>query len=275
MRRRPGTLARPAGFSTRWWTPLRGGALVAALAVGCSGDGAEGRRPAPGDASSGGTFPDTVRGVVTLLEAGGATFRRCGDAVEYWVIEEPGADLSVAARGLAGEEAPLYAELQAETVPAPQAGAGSGYEGALRVRRWVYLAEEASGCGRLEGRAGGEEPAAERGGALPAGVAWRAQGNEPFWMAEVRAERIVVVRPGVDTVSVPLVEPATDGAGRTWSAETEAHRLELRLEEAPCTDSMSGFAFSHTARLALDGTEYTGCARPGPAAGVVAGGGPE
>jgi uncharacterized membrane protein len=264
MRRR----SRPFGSSsvpvTRGGGLLLGVALVGALASGCSGADREGRRPEAGDAGTGGAFPDTVRGVVTLQEAGGVTFRPCGQSTLLWVLEESGADLDVAARGLAGTGTPLYAELEAETVLPPRTGPGSGFQEALRVRRWVYLAEDTSDCGRLEDAAEGVDAGPEGGAALPAGVSWRAQGNEPFWMAEVREDRILVVRPGEDTVSVPSVEPAVEGASRRWRADTESHGLELTVDETPCVDSMSGFRFDHTARLRLDDRSYEGCARPGP-----------
>lgn len=240
--------------------------LAAALLAGCAGDVRDGRRPDPSEASAGGAFPDTVRGIVTVQSAGGAAFRPCGASGVYRVLEEPGADLGVAALGLADPGTPLYAELQAQREPAPSDAPGAGLEGVLRVRRWVYLAEDTSGCSRLEARPA--NAAAETGDAEPlsADVAWRARGNEPFWMAEVRSDRIVVVRPAVDTVSVPPVEPVAEGQARRWRAETEAHELDLVLSEEPCVDSMSGSRFGYTATLTLDGEELRGCARPGPAA---------
>lgn len=249
-------------------------ALASAVLGGCAGDGREGRRPDAAEASAGGAFPDTVRGVVTLRQSGGATFRPCDAGSEYWIVEEPGADLDVAARGLAEPGTPLYAELRAEQDAAPAQGPGSGFEGLLRVRRWVYLAEDTSRCAGSGERSGGAEREPGGGAVLPAGVAWRAQGNEPFWMAEVRDERIVVTRPAVDTVSVPPVEPVAEERTRTWRAETEAHTLELVVSEEPCVDSMSGFRFGYTATLRLDGEELAGCARPGPAAGIGSEAGP-
>ena len=240
--------------------------LATATLAACSGDVPDGRRPDPAEASAGGAFPDTVRGVVTLRETGDATFRPCGASRAYRVAEEPGADLDVAARGLAEPGTPLYAELEARVESPDPRVPEDGFDGVLRVRRWVYLAEDTSSCARIETGSAPPEEAPEGGGPLPEGVAWRAQGNEPFWMAEVRGDRIIVARPAVDTVSVPPVEPAVENGARRWRAETEAHTLELRLTEEPCVDSMSGFRFGYAATLTLDGESFTGCARPGPGA---------
>jgi len=242
------------------------GLLVAALLAACAGDAGDGRRPDPAEARAGGAFPDTVRGIVTLQRAGAATFQPCGAPGVYRVLEAPGADLGVAVRGLAEPGTPLYAELQAEAGPDSSSGPDSGFDGVLRVRRWVYLAEDASGCARLDDQPAAGEPEPEGGGPLPGDVAWRAQGNEPFWMAEVRADRIVVARPGLDTVSVPAVEPLVEATARRWRAKTEAHALELVASEEPCTDSMSGLRFDFVATLTLDGEELAGCARRGFAA---------
>jgi uncharacterized membrane protein len=240
--------------------------LAAALFAACAGDAGDGRRPDPAEARAGGAFPDTVRGIVTLQRAGGATFQPCDAEGVYRVLEAPGADLDVAARRLVEPGIPLYAELQAETGPDSTGGPDGGFDGVLRVRRWVYLAEDAPGCARLEDRPAAVEGEAEGGAPLAADVKWRAQGNEPFWMAEVRADRIVVVRPGLDTVSVPAVEPGAEGTTRRWRAETETHALELVASEEACYDSMSGLRFDFVATLTLDGQELAGCARRGPAA---------
>ncbi|MDT8322437.1 MAG: hypothetical protein RQ826_18130, partial [Xanthomonadales bacterium] len=166
-------------------------------------------------------------------------------------VESTGADLDLAARAVAGEGAPVYAELVAEGVELEDTG-----DSAVFVHRWVYLTQETSRC---------PEPVVEGGGPLPAGVQWRAMGNEPFWAADVTAEGIRVVRPGEDTVSVPPVSPDAEGGSRSWRAVTEAHTLVLEIVESRCTDSMSGFEFDHSSRLVLDGSEFAGCARRGPA----------
>jgi len=88
-----------------------------------------------------------------------------------------------------------------------------------------------------------------------------AHGNEPFWSIETHAGRVVYStpeKPGGETLDAQVSQ--ANGWTR-FEAQAGDVPLLLEVRKAPCSDDMSGFAFSHEARLTrVDGT-WTGCAR--------------
>jgi putative lipoprotein len=96
------------------------------------------------------------------------------------------------------------------------------------------------------------------------GVEFRASGNEPGWVLEMFADRLVFVGDyGATRASTP--RPALQeqpGSGeRAYAAVTEAHRLTVRVRRAPCVDTMSGEQFEASVEVELDGRPYRGCGR--------------
>lgn len=74
------------------------------------------------------------------------------------------------------------------------------------------------------------------------GVRFRAVGQEPGWILDVREW--------------------TAGAGRfVYRVETEAHRAAIVIDDEPCRDVMSGWPYESTVSMTLDGREYRGCGR--------------
>lgn len=91
---------------------------------------------------------------------------------------------------------------------------------------------------------------------------FHAGGNEPFWAVDTAT-------PGQFSYSTPeLIDgvslPATVSAQGGWTrfeASLNGAQLVLEVRKTPCTDSMSGFAFSHEARLTRPDGTWDGCAR--------------
>ncbi len=103
------------------------------------------------------------------------------------------------------------------------------------------------------------------------GVDFRALGNEPGWLLEVRdgghltfvgdygARRVLVENPGAETRADATV----------YDAATPQHRLRVVIRRQRCQDTMSGEAFEARVEVTLDGTTYRGCGNwlpwsPGP-----------
>jgi heat shock protein HslJ/uncharacterized membrane protein len=138
---------------------------------------------------------------------------------------------------------------------APEAESAPGSE--------AVAAPPAEATAPEEGRAGWEH---RRGD----GFAFRAVGEEPGWLAEVAPGRTirVLLDYGEREVEVPATEPVREGNRVVFASRTPEHTLRLVVEESPCSDTMSGEAFSHTVLLVVDGRELTGCGRPLSGAGA-------
>jgi uncharacterized membrane protein/membrane-bound inhibitor of C-type lysozyme len=96
------------------------------------------------------------------------------------------------------------------------------------------------------------------------GALFRGVGQEPGWHLEIHPERMVLVyRYGERRAVAPnpgsTVDP--DQPVRRWQATTEAHTLEVTVEDRACTDVMSGDFYPSTVVVRLDGVKYSGCGR--------------
>jgi putative lipoprotein len=96
------------------------------------------------------------------------------------------------------------------------------------------------------------------------GAVFRGVGQEPGWALEIHPERIVMVyQYGERRVVVPnpgQVE-AEGRPVRRWHATTEAHELQVTVEDRACTDIMSGDVYPAKVAVVLDGRNYDGCGR--------------
>jgi uncharacterized membrane protein len=132
-----------------------------------------------------------------------------------------------------------------------------------------------AGCGRSDGtanagRAPSPTPNVAPSSANPAPSAspvaareseFVAHGNEPFWSIETHADRIVYSSPEKPDGETLEVRVSQANGWTRFDAEMDDVPLLLEVRKAPCSDDMSGFAFSHEARLTrADGT-WMGCAR--------------
>lgn len=102
--------------------------------------------------------------------------------------------------------------------------------------------------------------------AWQSGVVFRAVGQEPGWLLELDDENRLRFLGDYGRISFRPPTPATvaiDTAGQavTWSARTDAHDLVATVREAPCTDIMSGEAFTHVVVVRFDGRTLDGCGK--------------
>lgn len=159
-----------------------------------------------------------------------------------------------------------HVRLPARTVTLPHVESASGarYE-AEGVLFWSKGSEAS-----LETSSGARTGCQGRPAATPweeaafLGIEFRAVGNEPGWVLEIDEQQWMryVGDYGAIRVLAPVPEPVlSDDGTRTLTARTEAHTLEAVIREAPCSDTMSGEAFTHTVSVRLGGREVQGCGR--------------
>lgn len=94
------------------------------------------------------------------------------------------------------------------------------------------------------------------------GVEFRGSGNEPGWVLEVLRDRVVFAGDyGKSLAITPHPIMSIDPTGRTtvYTAVTEAHWLQVRVEDRRCIDSMSGEQYNAQVEVELDDDEYRGC----------------
>jgi uncharacterized membrane protein len=94
------------------------------------------------------------------------------------------------------------------------------------------------------------------------GVAFRAIGQEPGWLLEIKngEEILVVTNYGQDRRVLRYVNPQVDKAARKTVFEIDANSNVL-IEGKPCSDSMSGETFDTTVTLILGEQVFKGCGR--------------
>lgn len=94
------------------------------------------------------------------------------------------------------------------------------------------------------------------------GVAFRAIGQEPGWLLEIKnGEQILVVTNyGQDRNLYPYVDPQEDKAARKTVFQVDANTRVL-IEGMPCSDSMSGETFQSTVTVTLGAQVLKGCGR--------------
>lgn len=114
-----------------------------------------------------------------------------------------------------------------------------------------------TGCLSDEGGPGWREAKAR-------GVRFRAIGQEPGWILDIRGDGGIDVQAdyGETVFSLPPSEPVAGPGGRTvYRVEGEAHRVMIVIADMPCRDAMSGWPYESTVSMILDGREYRGCGR--------------
>lgn len=97
------------------------------------------------------------------------------------------------------------------------------------------------------------------------GVDFRAVGNEPGWLLEIRngLSILLVSDYGARRDRFPAPEPRVeaDAARTRYETREGDHRLTVVLEGGSCRDSMSGEAFETRVTVTLDGRTLRGCGR--------------
>lgn len=91
-------------------------------------------------------------------------------------------------------------------------------------------------------------------------IHYRALGNEPFWGVDVTADSLVLERPSEAPRRFDVTElrrrPGTD----VVAGADAAGGIEITIRREACSDGMSDRAYAFSARMSLDGREFTGCA---------------
>ena len=110
------------------------------------------------------------------------------------------------------------------------------------------------GC-QLNRRRGPWEDARRRG------VDFRAVGQEPGWVLEIRHERDMLMDAdyGSRRVLLPTPEPEPTETGERYDAQTETHSMTVEIHLEHCRDTMSGEVFHNRVTVDLDGRIYRGC----------------
>jgi uncharacterized membrane protein len=179
------------------------------------------------------------------------SFRPCGEEEALWARDPSGLLWDLHAELAPGLEPyeEVFAVVRGEAGPPPADGFGADYPGEILVGEVLYAAGEGFGCDFDWRR-----------------FRYRAQGNEPFWWAEVRPQELRVGRMGEEETGWRTIRESADGNRLSFVAgEGSATAAELRLLSEPCRDTMSGAYFALAAELHLGDRVLRGCALPGAA----------
>lgn len=98
------------------------------------------------------------------------------------------------------------------------------------------------------------------------GNEYRAAGDRPLWIADVRDDGIHVKRfDRLKQLIFPLNDPIQLGSSIEWDSELKGikrHSLTLKVDHLHCKDRY-GIEYEYTAQMVLNGTVFEGCARQG------------
>ena len=242
---------------------------AAIAAAGCGPQAARGPEPAADAArdtpsavgkSAAEEDPAASRGTFRGLYVAGPavrSFTACGATRAAWLTDRTGGRLDEVYRALAARPyQPVFVEFQGYPLPPPPDGLGTEYEGRVSAVALRHAApgDAAAGCHDDLG-----------------GVAVRAFGGEPHWRLDVAESGIALTEADSvrDTV-FPYAPPRDDGSApgrRVYASASEdpddgaPRRIEVVIEERPCTDPATGAYFSLAAEVRIDGRTLTGCAR--------------
>lgn len=180
-------------------------------------------------------------------------FQLCGTKTDIWVEDATDEDLWSLYRALASFPNRLvYMMVRGTLGPAPESGFGSHYARQLTVTDLRFAAVESAGCFEELDR-----------------FAFRAQGNEPSWSAEISPRGIAfseMSSPMRELFSVERPERSPDRIVYRGNARTDSdRRIELVLEERPCDDTMADTRYAFTAAVRIGERRLTGCAYEGTA----------
>lgn len=95
------------------------------------------------------------------------------------------------------------------------------------------------------------------------GVAFRAIGQEPGWLLEIKdAEEILLITDyGSNRVTMPYVEPVEFKLERRTRFEVDVYNTTVEIRGERCTDTMSGEKFEVSVTIFQPDRELHGCGR--------------
>lgn len=95
---------------------------------------------------------------------------------------------------------------------------------------------------------------------------YRAAGNDPLWIADIREDGLYVQDYGkLSQLIFPRKQPMRSGSGFEWHGQlegTESFSVTLTLEKRWCRDQFD-IDYEYSSRMTLNGKVFTGCARQG------------
>jgi uncharacterized membrane protein len=128
------------------------------------------------------------------------------------------------------------------------------------VAIFASLAVSLAACGKKVADPPVAEPAVHDLSAL--GSTFRAQGNEPGWMAEVNLSDPPSMRAEVDYGNLKYeIATVIEDTGGWRGTAADGTPVALRIERVECQDDMSGERFEAKAVLSAGGKDYRGCGR--------------
>ena len=170
-------------------------------------------------------------------------FVSCGGDDALWVLDSTGGELRSRIESFALEPyQPLFVVVRGVVSAAPEAEFAKDYSQQLQILQLLRAEREGWGC-RLE----------------LGDARYRALGVEPFWRVDVMQDTLVFATPDTDTREFQRLD-STDQAVTFEGVDAAGGRLQLRLQNQPCTDPMSGSLYQFSAQLELDETQLNGCA---------------
>jgi uncharacterized membrane protein len=92
-----------------------------------------------------------------------------------------------------------------------------------------------------------------------AGVQFRAAGEQGDWMLEVHEDGITFTDDEDGRVIVPPATPEQAGGAIIYVSTSEAHRLQIVIEQRECMNLINGERFQTSVQVNLDGDGYSGC----------------
>jgi uncharacterized membrane protein len=100
------------------------------------------------------------------------------------------------------------------------------------------------------------------------GVDFRAVGNEPAWVLELRANNGIgsinfIADYGNLSYFFPSIVRITEPSARRtiYQAQSEGQQIEIILEGLHCNDSMADISYETTVTIVVDDREFKGCGR--------------
>ena len=97
------------------------------------------------------------------------------------------------------------------------------------------------------------------------GVDFRATGNEPSWILEIKeySKTVFITGYGKQKFTFKTPHSSVDYFAKktTYKTRTNEHALEIFLDGKPCNDSMSGEVYETTVFIGMDGLGYHGCGK--------------
>ena len=163
-----------------------------------------------------------------------------------------------------GQNATLLLDGESIALTTAQAASGARYEGTradgTAVEFWT------KGDTAMLSVAGNSYPECTKAAADDAATAgatngaWRARGNEPFWMAEVAGNELRWTTPDSPEPVVWAIDSQSSQNGDLAIAATrDGAALALSATKGLCRDTMAGMPFPQTVSVRIDDREFKGC----------------